>query len=193
KANVAKLTCNWHGFGSGVGGNRAKLTEWYAGAYKAWETTPTIHTSGVVSKLVRPINISNGIDDNGYIHLLAYAEPSDGATPSVINTDYVELEIELKPDADFTNPRVPLYEVTDESYNKILVDWDADEVLRRYPVVEGVQHTQGFGIVAEGDNLLPPFTDSRWAINANARIVSPYELELNATSTSQKSEIFINI
>src|SRR6185437_9375352 len=27
----------------------------------------------------------------------------------------------------------------------------------------------------------------------NARIVSPYELELNATSTSQKSEIFINI
>ena len=48
-----------------------------------------------------------------------------------------------------------MYEVPSTEYAKILVDWNADEVVNRYPIVEGVQHLQGVGVVSEGENLLP--------------------------------------
>lgn len=41
-------------------------------------------------------------------------------------------------------------------------------------------------------NILPPFTDSRWSIHSNAKIISPYELELNATTNSQSNDIVID-
>ncbi len=34
----------------------------------------------------------------GFTHFLAYADASDGTTASVINTDYVELNVELSTD-----------------------------------------------------------------------------------------------
>lgn len=176
KGNVAKVTGNWHGFGSSVGGNKASLVYLLVNS-NTWNATPKTHSKSTVTP-IQTVSLltTNVLDSNGFVHFLAYAEPSNGTIPSVINTDYIELEIELKPDADFTHPKVPLYEVADESYSKILVDWDADEVMRRYPVVEGVQHLQGVGVFAEGDNLLPPFTE--WALHANAKVISPYELEM---------------
>src|SRR5690606_33806386 len=132
----------------------------------------------------------SAVDNDGIVHYLAYADPSDGTTPSIINTDYVELEIELKPNADFHNPKVPLYEVTQAEYNKILTDWDANEVINRFPSVEGVQHVVNPVVSVSGGNLLPPFTE--WTLHANAKVVSPYELELNATGGGQRSGILIN-
>ena len=76
-------------------------------------------------------------DANGFAHFLAYAEPSDGIVPSLLNTDYVSLEIELKPDAILHDPCVPLYEVDSVEYGKILVDYDESEVVKRYPKVLG--------------------------------------------------------
>lgn len=186
KVNVAKLTGNWRGFGSSVGGNKAYFDVWANGR---WDGYPSTNTSSTSTALSRSYTTTAHvlIDANGFVHYIVYAEPSNGTIPSVINTDYIDLEIELKPDADFTNPKVPLYEVSDADYNKILVDWNADEVMRRYPVVEGVQHLQGVGVFAEGDNLFSPFTE--WELSANTRVVSPYELELIVTSATNFTSI----
>lgn len=186
KDNLAKLTCNWHGFGSSVGGNKATLVWWHAGN-ASWLGASS-HTSGTVGKIPRELigaNISPAIDISGFAHFLAYAEPTDGVTASTLATDYVELEIELKPEAILHAPRVPLYEVTQAHYDAILVTMLEDEILRRYPSAEGATHLQNPYIMAEGENLLPPF--SEWALHANAAMKSVYEMELNGTAQYQES------
>lgn len=96
KANVKRTTLNWWGFGSSPTGNRASLL-WWSGA--AWAAS-TAHISANVQPLSRNIieSLTSAIDSNGFVHFLAHAEPSDGTTPSIINTDYVELNVELSTD-----------------------------------------------------------------------------------------------
>jgi hypothetical protein len=189
--NGNRFVFRWYGFGSSVGGNKATIATWYP-AGNTW-TQNISHTSGTVTGLsiTRDFATGDRVDSNGFVHFLAYAEPSDGVTPSTIYTDYVELEIELKPEAQLWNPRLPLYEVDATEYANILTVWDENEVMRRYPMVESVQHVQNPYVIAEGENLLPPF--SEWNLHANARVKSPYELELNATATSQLSSVRVNV
>jgi len=158
KDNVNNLICNWHGSGSSVGGNKATLRMWNG---TAWADGGKSHTGSVTGKLIWNTSaLATYLQSDGFVHFLAYAEPSDGTTPSTINTDYVELEIELKPDAILHAPRVPLYEVTKEHYDAINVTMLEDEVLRRYPSVEGVTHLQNPYIMAEGENLLTTTADA---------------------------------
>lgn len=99
KANLSKLTFNWHGYGSSATGNKASLSTW--NAINATWNPSTTHASASVQKLTFIENtpfIANRIDSSGMYHMLAYAEPSDGVTPSIINTDYAELAVELKTD-----------------------------------------------------------------------------------------------
>jgi hypothetical protein len=84
-----------------------------------------------------------------------------------------------------------LYEVTAEEYAKIGVEWNDEEVAKRFPYVDAVKHLQNLAVIAEGENLLPPF--SEWTLHANAKMISPYELELNATSTGQTSNVSIPV
>lgn len=167
KANIAKITCNWWGFGSNASGYKATLAYWFVPDSK-WGNTIATHSNSVVTKLANTPTITSCIDSNGFIHFLAYAEPSDGVTPSTINTDYVELEIELVPGAQLHAPRVPLYEITKEHYDAINVTWSEAETLARYPQVEGVQHLQNPYVMAEGENLLPPF--SEWVLSGDATL-----------------------
>jgi hypothetical protein len=197
KDNLKSLACNWHGIGSSVGGNKANLTMYRFGSLNSYQS-PTAHTNATVTKLTRIFDssysqdsVANAIDPSGFVHFLAYAEPSDGTTASTINTDYVELEIELKPGADIHHPVVPLYEVTQVEYDNILVAWDEMAVLSRYPKVQGMQHLQNPAVIAEGENLLPPFYE--WTLHANAKVISPYELELNATAQGQRTNIEIPV
>jgi len=186
KDNVSKLTCNWWGFGSSVGGNKAVVYVWNvpSSLWNSW----TVNSTGNATKLPNIVSdMVNRIDTNGYFHILAAAEPSNGSVASTINTDYVELEIELKPGADIHNPLIPLYEVDDTEYNNILVSWDESAVLNRYPRVIGTQHLNSPYVMAEGENLLPPF--SEWALHGNATMKGPYELELNATGAFQGTDI----
>lgn len=98
---LAKIIANWHGFGSSVGGNKATVNYWSV-AFGAWVNN-NYHNLSTVSKLTSSITTtaSNGykivdsIDANGFVHFLAYAEPSDGVTASVISTEYFEIELEL--------------------------------------------------------------------------------------------------
>ncbi|MDT2404590.1 hypothetical protein P7D43_19670, partial [Enterococcus avium] len=39
---------------------------------------------------------NNYISDDGFLYAISYAEPSDGVTPSTVNTDYSNLEIKIR-------------------------------------------------------------------------------------------------
>ncbi len=94
KTNISKLTFNWWGFGSSPTGNKAKMYIWNKNT-STWASAAE-HTLATVSKLTFSTSLmSSYIDDGGFVHFLTAAEPSDGATPSVISTDYVELHVEL--------------------------------------------------------------------------------------------------
>lgn len=187
RANLAKVTCNWWGYGYSPTGNKATLAVYNAG----WFSQLT-HTNGSVTKISRDVtNISGITDSNGFVHFLAYAEPSDGTTASAISTDYVELEIELVPTADFTKPSIPLYEVDSSDYAKILVDWNAVAVKNRYPRVVGTQQLQNPYVIAEGENLLPPFTE--WTLSSYARIINPYEINLTSSTVAEVCEVYVDV
>lgn len=97
KANITKLTATWHGFGTGPTGNKGSLTRWdaNAGAWLSTAVTGTTHTGSGVLPLTFTPGVATSIDASGFMHLLAYAEPSDGTTASVINTDFVEVKVDL--------------------------------------------------------------------------------------------------
>jgi len=184
KDNINSLTINWHGFGSGPAGNKAILAR-FAAASSSY--TPGVSTTNnTVTKLTGTVNsgaaLSETIDPSGFAHYVACSDASDGVTASTINTDYIELIIELKPGVTLLAPKIPLYEVTKEHYDNILVTWNEDEVIRRYPQVEAVQHLQNPYVIAEGENLLPPF--SEWILSQYAVLVNPYKITMSMTSAA---------
>lgn len=90
---ITNITCNWWGFGSGTGGNKATVKAW-ASAFSGWYGNVVSNTSNTPTLLKSIItSVSSYIDSNGFVYFIAYAEPSDGTTVSVINTDYVSLDI----------------------------------------------------------------------------------------------------
>jgi len=99
KSNLSKLTFNWFGFGSSPAGNKATVSVW-SNTSNAWVVAGTtfLGTPQKVSNIVSNIPSTSTIGADGFIHHLAYAEASDGTTASVINTDYVELNVELSTD-----------------------------------------------------------------------------------------------
>lgn len=60
---------------------------------------------------------------------------------------------------------IRLYEITAEEYANIGTVWDDEEIARRYPYVDSVQHVQNPYVIAESENLLPPFTE--WTLHGN--------------------------
>ncbi|MGY6209735.1 distal tail protein Dit [Cytobacillus firmus] len=100
KDNVNRFTANWHGFGSGPAGNNARFTLWKV--LNSVYHSGNVVASGTVTKVTHSniSAVSDYIDSSGFVHFLAYADASDGTTASTINTDYVELEVELKSGQD---------------------------------------------------------------------------------------------
>jgi hypothetical protein len=74
--------------------------------------------------------------------------------------------------------------LTQAQYNEIDI-LTSDEVAEKYGYVNSVKHIQNPVVVSYGKQLLPPFTE--WNLHANATVIEPYKLELNATAGSQKS------
>jgi hypothetical protein len=181
--NVERLTYSWSGFGSSVGGNKATVS-WWRAISSIYDSAKSHGTGSVATLTDFQINLNNYIDSNGMVHLLANAEPSDGTTPSTINTDFISLDITLKQGATLHDPVLPLFEVDATDYANILVSWDENAVMSRFPKVQGVQHLQNPAVIAEGENLLPSFYE--WILHTTATAKSPYELELNAISTTNQ-------
>ena len=99
KSNLSKLTFNWFGFGSSPAGNKATVSVWDSTS-NGWGNSgaSTLSTVAKVTRISTGSALNVNIDSNGFAHFLAYAEASDGTTASVINTDYVELNVELSTD-----------------------------------------------------------------------------------------------
>ncbi|MCM3242684.1 phage tail family protein [Cytobacillus oceanisediminis] len=100
KDNISKLACNWHGYGTGVAGNKAFINLW-RGDTSAWYSSPRSHSGSNVTKMVFDTTaIGTFVTNDGFFHVVTYGEPTDGVTNSYLRTDFVELEVELKPGAD---------------------------------------------------------------------------------------------
>lgn len=75
---------------------------------------------------------------------------------------------------------IRLYEITAEEYANIGTVWNDEEVARRYPYVDSVQHVQNPYVIAEGDNLLPPNLTYN---SSDVITVSPYRYTIKATGS----------
>ncbi|MFI8673468.1 BppU family phage baseplate upper protein [Bacillus paranthracis] len=192
KQVITKLTCSWWGFGSSASGNKSTLSRW-SNNLSQW-ITAGINTGTGLGKITASPNYNGQdlIDNNGFFHTLASAEPSNGTVASVINTDYVELELEVNTSLPLLEDA--LYEVDQSTYNKINVDpeYSGQKLLDKFPYVQGVQHLNPV-VTVEGGNLIPPFTDLAWRLHANARVLAPYDLELNATNWNQDNDVRLRV
>lgn len=92
---VKDISIDVYGYGSGASGNRLSLDLW-SPISKKWSSNWKSHVNTVITRLTLATSLSNLIDSEGMLYLVVYAPASDGATPSVVNIDYVSLEYKLK-------------------------------------------------------------------------------------------------
>lgn len=80
KNNLSSIQCNWYGYGSCPIGNKAYFKVYANNGYIFWGDTNgiTTNTSSTPTKLGTPLNsdysIGKAIDDNGFVHFLAYTD-----------------------------------------------------------------------------------------------------------------------
>lgn len=199
KQVITRIACNWWGFGNGPGGSKASLTWWKPDA-SAWHHEPSIHSNQSVRYLNKSLTIGSnwndivlGIDSNGLTHFLAYAESSNGTVPSVINTDYVELVLEVN--ASLPLLEDALYEVDQATYNKINVDpeYSGQKLLDKFPYVQGVQHLNPV-VTVEGGNLIPPLSNATTSTTSigSFEVESSYKAIVKATSNFADFNLNLN-
>lgn len=95
KKNIESITCNWWGYGECSTGNIAYLKPFKADESKWLEWGKATSTN--VAKVTVPLlNVHYYINNDGFVSFLALTDASDGKTPSVIYTDYINLEVKLK-------------------------------------------------------------------------------------------------
>lgn len=162
RENVSKIIFNIHGKASGP--SSAKL---YARVnnygLSGWEGTWFNEATDISKLSAIVLDVASRIGDDGLIHFIAFSDASDGVTEAKLIIDHANCEIELKSNAPLYAPRIPLYEVTKEQYDNILVAWNEEEVLRRFPKVEGIQHIQNPYVIAVGGNVLPQPSEWNYA------------------------------
>ncbi|MEI2466668.1 hypothetical protein [Niallia taxi] len=183
RENVSALTFATNVYGTSPNGNKATTARYQAGQWLL-NSGGFNNTAAAPTQNKATVGDSTGvgalIQSDGMVYFVSYAEPSNGTVASVLYVDYAELQIDFKAGATLHAPRIPFYEVTKEHYDAALVTWNEDEIIRRYPIVEGVQHIQNPFVMAEGDNLVPPFSD--WSLtNQNSLLLEPYKFEINPT------------
>lgn len=94
KIIVSKITCNWWGFGSNPNGSAAAIAMFRTDT-SVYDITKTHAFSTVALLTTSSTAPTSRIDSNGFVHAIAYGYASDGVIASTINTDYVEIEVEL--------------------------------------------------------------------------------------------------
>lgn len=92
--SIVKQTVNdVFGFGNGPNGNKISIKR-YDGTQ--WESGTKESTNGAVTKLTQTMTGIPWITADGWLHVIAYAEASDGTTPSTVSVDYASLEITIE-------------------------------------------------------------------------------------------------
>ena len=93
KSIVKQTVNNVFGFGNGPNGNKISIKR-YDGTQ--WESGTKESTNGAVTKLTQTMTGIPWITADGWLHVIAYAEASDGTTPSTVSVDYASLEITIE-------------------------------------------------------------------------------------------------
>lgn len=97
KANITRVKSSVWGYGSSPTGNL--LTVKYFTNPGDWSSTGRTNRTSLIAELVTvwsdESSIARIIQPDGFMYVLAYAEPSDGTTASVVNIDYASLEYTL--------------------------------------------------------------------------------------------------
>jgi len=100
KANLASITANAYTYGSCPSGNKASIAVFNVhnnmgnGITARSSSFPTLLSFIITA--TSGDTISSCIDNNGFFCFIVYTDASDGATPSTIYTDYVDIQITLK-------------------------------------------------------------------------------------------------
>ncbi|MGG4470023.1 hypothetical protein ABER68_18440 [Paenibacillus alvei] len=185
KDNISNVNFLWYGWGTGPNGYKATTARWQGGQwvlnsgnFNNTASTPVQNKANAGDA----VSIASLIQSDGWVHFLSYADAASSTVSSGIYADYAELQLELRSTAVLHSPRIPLFEVSKEHYDNILVNWNEEEVLRRYPMVEGYQHVQNPFVIAEGDNLIPTFNEASLSvISSDFVIKGDYEIDLQTT------------
>lgn len=85
---------------------------------------------------------------------------------------------------------IRLYEITAAEY-AALDSMTPEQIAEKYPYVDDVKPIRNPYAICYGKNLLPSFTE--WALHANAKIVTPYKLMLEANGDEQWSTVDIKV
>ena len=98
KDNLLNIDFNWWGYGTNPSGNYATISTWNG----VW-TAQSYNTLGSVLKVSGNIKESNAnvklsicIQSDGFVHFLSWANASNGEIPSIIYTDYCNIELTFK-------------------------------------------------------------------------------------------------
>ncbi|MCQ6569293.1 hypothetical protein ACQVPJ_24340 [Bacillus mycoides] len=168
--------------GSSLQGNKLYVKRWIPST-STWFGSTTTTESNFTKVQTGSTNVQE-IDSNGFIHVIAYADASDGTKPSVVNIDYAMLELKVKADVPMLEDA--LYEVDQATYNKINIDPDftGQKLMDKFPYVEGVQHLNPI-LIAEGANLAPNLTE--WTHPTNSELIETDTIEIYSSGTYQQS------
>ncbi len=190
KQLIADYTVALYARGSGPKGNKVYVQRWIPST-STWFGS-TISTENNPTKIQTGSSNVQEIDNNGFIHVVAYADASDGARPSSVSVELAAFELKTKIDSSMVMLEDALYEVDQATYNKINVhpDFTGQKLIDKYPYVQGIQHLNPV-VVTEGANLIPGL--SEWTHSANAKVVGIDVLEILSTGIYQQSSISIEV
>lgn len=104
--------------------------------------------------LTTPELFNRLVDDNGFIHFIVYADAAAPNSPSTLITDYIEAEFKLMDTAIIQVPRIPLYEVSQDDYDRVLTEWDFSRSCEIFPPVDGIRNL--INPYIEVENLAQP-------------------------------------
>ncbi|MBO0445548.1 phage tail family protein [Enterococcus ureilyticus] len=165
KKIVSSVTPVTYGYGSGANGNKLTM-QIYNPRSKTWVGN-NAHTEATTNKLNLAVD-TYYLGDDGFVYTIVYAPPSDGATPSVVNIDYVSLEYTLaftdnsiKIDNKGTYKTYPIIETTMQSDNGLVAFINSNGALLQ------------FGNPDEVDSV--GYQESDWVVND--RLFTQMEVE----------------
>jgi hypothetical protein len=124
---------------------------------------------------------------------IAYCKVSPNEMVGATDIDVRVISNQASTNQYFYSDGWRVYEIDQATYNKIDVDpeYTGDKLAEKFPYVDSVQPIQNPYLIRRNRNLIPPFT--QWNLHANARMKSPYELELTASGIDQRSTVDIDV
>jgi hypothetical protein len=193
-----------------AGSNKATLSMFQV-VNNSWSSTVFSHTNSSVTKLqysVSDVNVR--LDSNGFVYFLAYTDSSKGIAAANINTDYMDVAIEMKQstivDSKWSGLKpIPMFQIvddetcilesTDTSWKEFCLDipvkggqtytYSAD-----YTYISGTGGVSGASIPLRIDNLA---ADKSSVGGAGSAYNASYNLGTPVTFTTHPSAAYVKL